>query len=263
MDLLRQYPVVFFFLLAYFFVWLQALFPNPIFSILGVASPTLATVLMLALLRERENPLAALFQWRAATFWYLVAILGQPLIALVVVGILALLGQTPDNFTAALPLAALPAIFIGRLLTNVWEEVGWRGFALPRLQSRTNALAASLIIGLFWGFWHLPLYFGDAGPQAELPFLLLLVDTVLISVVYTWIYNNTGGSLLFVTLFHVTGNTVDLLAISAGAPLIPYFILRLIIILVVDIVLVVLTGATRLSKQMPQHGPADNVGIML
>ncbi len=52
----------------------------------------------------------------------------------------------PDNFTTALPLAALPAIFIGRLLTNVWEEVGWRGFALPRLQSRTNALAASLII---------------------------------------------------------------------------------------------------------------------
>ena len=258
MNWLRRYPVVFFFLLAYFFVWLQALFSNPFFSILGVASPTLAAVLMLALLRERENPLAALFQWRAAASWYFVAVLGQPLIALVVVAILFLLGQTPDNFLSILSWEALPAIFIGRLLTNVWEEVGWRGFALPRLRARTNALAASLIIGFFWGLWHLPLYIGDAGAQAELPFLLLLVDTVLISVVYTWIYNNTGGSLLFVTLFHITGNTVDLLAMSAGAPPTPYFILRLIIILVVDIALVVLTGAGRLSEQMPEYGPVDS-----
>ena len=53
--------------------------------------------------------------------------------------------------------STLPAIFIGRLLINVWEEIGWRGFALPRLQARHGVLIASLIIGFFWGLWHLPL----------------------------------------------------------------------------------------------------------
>ena len=129
------------------------------------------------------------------------------------------------------------------------KKSAWRGFALPRLQTRTTALMASLMIGFFWGVWHLPAYVGDTGAQAALPFILLLADTILISVVYTWLYNNTGGSLLFVTLFHAIGNTADLLVVEAGAPLIPYFAVRLGITLVIDVVLVVLYGPSRLSRQ--------------
>lgn len=259
MNWLRRYPLVFFFALAYLFAWLEVLIPHPVFAILAVAGPTIAAVIIVAALATGENLLARLFRWQAGAFWYAVAILGEPLLALGAVLILALLGQLPTNFAAALPLGAVPAIFIGRLLTNVWEEIGWRGFALPRLQARTNALVASLILGLLWGLWHLPIYVVGDTAQVELPFLLLLADTILISVVYTWLYNNTEGSLLFVTLFHVIGNTATQVAVGAGAPLVAYFTVRVLLILVADIVLVALTGAENLSRTKPRHLTHDTV----
>ncbi|GIV98820.1 MAG: hypothetical protein KatS3mg058_0224 [Roseiflexus sp.] len=93
------------------------------------------------------------------------------------------------------------------LFSNPWEEVGWRGFALPRLQKNHNALVATLMVGGLWGLWHLPLFFWVGNPMSNYPFLAWFIGTVAVSFVYTWLYNNTKGSLLIVTLFHVLGNT--------------------------------------------------------
>jgi membrane protease YdiL (CAAX protease family) len=89
--------------------------------------------------------------------------------------------------------------FIG---PGVCEEIGWRGFALPHLQRRYSALVSSLIIGLGWAFWHWPNF---VIPSESPPWWHLLAFVPLImalSVVFTWVYNSTGGNLFAVVLFH-------------------------------------------------------------
>src|SRR3712207_6537622 len=82
------------------------------------------------------------------------------------------------------------------------EELGWRGYALPRLLARRSALAASLILGLLWGLWHLPTFYVLGAPQHGLPISAFLLLTMAYSVLFTWIYLHTRGSVLIATLFH-------------------------------------------------------------
>ncbi len=139
--------------------------------------------------------------------------------------------------------------FIGRLFVNVWEEIGWRGFALPRLQARYNALTASLVLGLLWSLWHLPLYLSADNFLAEVPFYDFFPEFVFVSIIYTWIYNNANGSLLFVTLFHVIGNVVALLLLEAGLSLVSYLTAHLVIILIIAVALVVVFGPENLTNE--------------
>ena len=104
-------------------------------------------------------------------------------------------------------LAAAVAALVISLLSNTWEEVGWRGFALPRLQARHSALVAALIVGALWGLWHLPLFFWKGNPMATYSFASWFVGTVALSFVYTWLYDGSKGSLFVVTIFHVLHNT--------------------------------------------------------
>lgn len=151
---------------------------------------------------------AALARWRVAPIWYLVAIGGPVVIALtasVVTTWLRLPHDLPvlQGERFALANAAL----ISSLLANPWEEVGWRGFALPHWQQRYHALAATLIVGVLWSLWHLPIFFWIGNPMASYPFFPWLAGTIAGAVIYTWLYNSTAGSLLPVTLFHVAFNT--------------------------------------------------------
>jgi membrane protease YdiL (CAAX protease family) len=84
------------------------------------------------------------------------------------------------------------------------EEIGWRGYALPRLQAIQSALGASLILGLLWGLWHLPLYLTRGHPLSETFFGWYLLDIVADAILFTWVYNNTRGSLLLALLFHTS-----------------------------------------------------------
>jgi uncharacterized protein len=97
----------------------------------------------------------------------------------------------------SLLISALPLFFWG------CEEMGWRGFALPVLQVRSNALIASVMLGLVWGAWHLPIFLWDIkGLNPGVPFYTYLVYTVSISIVMTWLLNHTQGSLLVAIFFH-------------------------------------------------------------
>ncbi len=81
---------------------------------------------------------------------------------------------------------------------GLFEEIGWRGFALPHLQRRYSALVSSLIIGLVWAFWHFPNF-----PAFTPPILAAFVPKVIVmSLIFTWVYNSTGGSLFAVVLLH-------------------------------------------------------------
>jgi membrane protease YdiL (CAAX protease family) len=103
------------------------------------------------------------------------------------------------------------ATFVMSLLSNTWEEVGWRGFALPRLQKNHSALTATLVVGVLWGMWHVPLFLWQGHPMSNYPFLKWFIGTMAVSFIYTWLYNSTQGSLFVVTIFHVLTNTYGVL----------------------------------------------------
>ena len=115
--------------------------------------------------------------------------------------------------------AWVPLFFYVLLLNALPEEYGWRGFALDRLQKKSSALSASLILGLIWALWHLPLFFIEGTTQAAIPMVQYMLQTVVLSIFYTWLYNNTGGSVLIAApglpcsltttprLFHASANS--------------------------------------------------------
>ncbi len=165
--------------------------------------PAIAAILMATLVggwAALKALLASVVRWRVAPVWYLVA-LGLPfLIQLVAVWLNPLFGASSPNWSAipplaqVLPMVALFAVFSGPL----GEEPGWRGFALPRLLERHSALVASLILGAVWAVWHLPLILVDdfTSYGALMP--------VIAAIVFTWVFQNTRGSVLLAILMHVS-----------------------------------------------------------
>jgi len=104
-------------------------------------------------------------------------------------------------------LLLIPSRFITTLIAGPFtEEPAWRGFFLPRLQTKYSPLVASLIIGVTWWGWHLPLMLSD--PTGQRPPLQFLALTLAFSILYTWIYNNAKASLLLIALVHGVTNTI-------------------------------------------------------
>jgi uncharacterized protein len=101
----------------------------------------------------------------------------------------------------------LPLFLVILILTDgLGEELAWRGFALPRLLTRHNALAASLILGVLWGLWHLPLIWTEGAPMYQLPVWLFLLDITAKSVLFTWVFLHTRGSALIAVLLRAATN---------------------------------------------------------
>ncbi len=86
------------------------------------------------------------------------------------------------------------------------EEFGWRGYALDRLQLRFNALTSSIILGMIWSLWHLPSFFIIGTNQENQPFYPFFFSTIILSVLFTWIYNNSNRSIFAAMIFHATIN---------------------------------------------------------
>jgi len=147
-------------------------------------------------------------RWRFGIGWYAIAILLAPLIWVVSLGVAILLGgRGPEvRLDFLVPVAA------------IGEEFGWRGYALPRLQDRMGALWASLLVGAIWAGWHLP-YFTDPSIH-PLPFWidfgLFLVVLVSESVLATWIYNSTHGSVLASMVYHHSTHVASLVPVIPG-----------------------------------------------
>lgn len=110
-----------------------------------------------------------------------------------------------------IPDAEFALLFVGLLLANSiigggLEEIGWRGFMLPRLQSSVDALTASLVVGAVWMIWHAPLFVVPGAVQTDFPVLPFVVQGIALAVVFTWLYNSTRGSVLLAILLHGSVN---------------------------------------------------------
>jgi membrane protease YdiL (CAAX protease family) len=235
--------VVLFYALAFAISWLieipqaaaaRGLIDVEIPAALGFVSP-LAPMLAAIVLSARAGGrlgvgklLRPLLRWQVAWYWYVVALLMFPILALLAVSISAVAGGgTPDFSNAYVrslsqlpsdltPWLLLPPFLLFSLLASAPEEVGWRGFALPRLQRRLGAIVASLVVGVMWGLWHLPLFFQPASAQSGISFPLFFAGTLVTSILFTWVFNGTGRSLLLVSLLHSSFN-----ASNAFLPLLP------------------------------------------
>lgn len=204
--------------------------------------------------------------WRVDWRWYATALLIFPAIFSLAVALNALLTATPPDFStvfahqifgaaASLPLYVLPFLLFDALTNG--EEIGWRGFVLPRVQAKTNALTAALIVGVIWAAWHIPKFLS---PGNTSPFGLFAIEMVAHSILYTWIYNNTRGSLLLVTLFHAAGNTAGVFlpggtTVSGGN--VSAFVIQIALEVIVAVIVVLVAGPERLSRSQEKQVEAS------
>lgn len=190
------------------------------FQILGaLAGPTLAAVIILAVTTRRAG-LGQFFkryiQWRAGLFWWLFVLFGCLILLTVIAAIMLGVSVLTDfikNIGLILP-TYLISLIVGVILGPLWEEPGWRGFALPRLQVQFGPLVGTIILGVLWALWHIPGYLGG---WMTVNILTLILSSVAFSIIMTWVYNNTRGSILLMILLHSASNA----ALSVGSKVLP------------------------------------------
>jgi membrane protease YdiL (CAAX protease family) len=184
-------------------------------------SPTFAALIVTGAIGGAgvRKLLSGFLKWRVRPVWYLVAIAVPLALGFAVAGTYYLSAGRPSDVLASFTVTS----FLGTVLDALFrgplgEEAGWRGFALPRLQARYSALKSSLILGLVVVVWHIPTFFiqGLAGAALLVFVASFIVALMSFTVVMTWLYNNTEGSLLLAVLMHLSFNVV--LTLSA-APL--------------------------------------------
>jgi membrane protease YdiL (CAAX protease family) len=229
---------------------------------LGEIMPSLVGILLTALFSGKSG-LGVLFrrlgQMRVALTWYAVALLLVPVLLSVAIGVNTLLGGATIDYAYYTWSSVLALLALSLLVTGFGEELGWRGFALPRLQARQQAFAASLLLGVLWGLWHLPLLMANGlvplTSLGMLNFLLFDLTVTAVAVLFTWVYNNTNGSLFLMVLFHAVATaTTDLFLIPlnyVSAPFLPKYgapLLFLLLLWVAVTLVVVRAGAARLSR---------------
>jgi membrane protease YdiL (CAAX protease family) len=192
---------------------------------------------------RRLDPRTMNVKWHLVTLGVIVtATLGQ----LVVI---RLIGETFDasQFLSRLWLL-LPLLILGPLS----EELGWRGYALERLQTRWNALVSSLILGMVWSMWHLPLYYivGTSQYLYGISFFGFMLGTTTSSVLYTWIFNNTAGSIWSAVFFHwIYTYTLDVLSAGMMPPPVNYDWLQYVPYILITILVVIIWGPRTLMKK--------------
>jgi membrane protease YdiL (CAAX protease family) len=203
---------------------------SPIYF-LAIAAPTIsATILTFARdgLQGLKSLYARLIRWRFDLKWYALVLLGIP-----VVGWIAALVTESNPLKETGNLAQLLLMLFYVFVTGpLCEELGWRGFALPRLLDRFTPFTASLILGAIWGVWHLPSFFLGGMVQAGLSLPFFLLNAVLLSIFVTWVFQHTDGSVLITVLIHFT---VNICASIIGVA-VPVFVALL---LTVDILILV------------------------
>jgi len=203
--------------------------PNPPATILNVlyflGTPLVAAFLVTSVTRRREGLkewAGRLFRWRVGWRWVLMSLTIYPLVTLVAFAVSALatggewtipmmwkagfenlqenaarIGLNPGN-----PVQILVILIAVSFIVPVFEEGGWRAFAIPRLQERSSALVSGLAMGVIWSLWHLPSFFTKGTDHYGMPFLWFLMTIVSISILMVWIMNHTNQSVLMTILFH-------------------------------------------------------------
>jgi len=181
----------------------------------GVFAPAIVAIALTARAEGRagvESLLRPLFQWDVGLKWYVFAIGFMAAIKLTVALVLrAATGSWPRFGQEAWYIMLAATIFSTVVGGQAGEEIGWRGYALPQLTTRFGFAGASLLFGVIWATWHLPLFFIPGAELLGQSFPVYLLQVTALSVVFAWLYWRTGGSLLLTMLLHAAiNNTKDI-----------------------------------------------------
>lgn len=221
--LVAKRPVSSFFLLAFLItwaLWIPLLLLEKkiiLFSLppwvreLGIYGPSAAAFFCTVILSGRRGVaelLRKIVVWRVRARWYALALFGAWFIGLIALTLSALFGTADFSFAGRPPALLFPLFLAWVIIFGgpLGEEFGWRGFALPRLMDSHGPYLASLILGLIWSLWHIPLFFISGTTQHDLAFIPYTLMTIPLTFIYTWIYCRSRGSLLLAILFHGASN---------------------------------------------------------
>ena len=220
---IRRHGLIFYFALTYAIswpLWLMSRLTGGILAtillVVGGFGPLLAAVITIRYLGgSLPDWLHAIVRWRVPVRFYVYA-LGVPVLIMAVMNaVLAALGQEPEISLVPERIPGyLQMFFLTAVIFGGQEEPGWRGFALPRLEERHVPLVATLILGLGWGVWHIPLY-GPAG----------FVVPLVLAFFYSWLYNRTQSVLLCILLHASFTAAQDHLLLSADSRIVDFVLL--------------------------------------
>jgi membrane protease YdiL (CAAX protease family) len=265
-ELIRAHPIAAYFILAYGVSWLLLALlygllrlPAALVILLQTAGPTVAAIVVVGALGGRPaigELVSRVRIWRVGRRWYVLAVVGLP-VACIAASLVVPGGA--DAFGAVslgqIPVMFLVYLFVGWLSGPLFEEPGWRGFALPRMQTEMGPLAATLVLGVLWAAWHVPQFLipewaDQNGGSDATTVVLFLVMVVAIAPLLTWVFNHTKGSLLLAMLTHSSINA-SLSMLPTGST--PILVVGVITFGVIALVLIAVTRG-RLGLQ-PDSAP--------
>ena len=248
-----------FFLLAYaitWAVWVPRALGFAWAEAVGVAwsyGPLLAATATVLLTEGTQSVRAfakSLERWRFGLRWYAGIILGPAALAVVVAGVSTVFGvpwseAVPVIFGEPFPIFLLLFVILS-LTDGLGEEAGWRGFALPRMLQGRNATLASLLLGVLWAGWHLPLFFTDGSALDGSAIWVVMARLPATAIIFTWVFTHTRGSAIAAIMLHASLNLFAVAPASGAATLVPD-IIHLIAHWLIAVTLVVVAGSERLD----------------
>jgi membrane protease YdiL (CAAX protease family) len=185
----------------------------PLLYLVTLLGPTISGIILNRIVYGRtgyRKLLNPLFACRRGIQWYLASILLIPILLTAILFVLSLISSSylPGIFAGNNTNSLLISGITAGIMVGLFEELGWTGFAIPRLRQRFNVFQTGLIVGLLWGLWHMPLFLGNIRNSEEIPpviYLLVLLFSFLppIRIIMVWIYDRTK-SLFLVILMHAS-----------------------------------------------------------
>jgi membrane protease YdiL (CAAX protease family) len=228
--------VVHFFLLTFVISWSSWIalprltgISQQLILMMGTFGPS-AAALIVVLINEGKEGLKSLlkkaFIWRVNFCWYLMSLFGAAIIIVIALvlhkanGGIVIQINDPRQWYLVFP-GFLQVLFF----SVIGEEFGWRGFALPQLIKKMTPLSSSIVLGFVWGIWHLPLWWLSGNFHTQIPLALFIFHDVALSILMTWMYQKTKGSVLIALIFHTSVNltigVAPILPEGTGGSLLP------------------------------------------
>src|SRR5215204_4130581 len=242
LSVVKRHPIITFFVLTYAIGW--GLIP---FWTFQAGSPFIAALIVIPLTRGvaglKELGLR-MIRWRVRWYWYVVAIALPLAVVGLTVGLNVALGASVPSLAGVGSVTTVLMMFAVRLVNPgdgaLGEEPGWRGVALPGLQSTLSPLVSTLILGVLVTGWHVPLLFLEEGLLQPSIIVGFLLGSFAVTFFYTWLFNHTGGSVLMTIVSHSAQGTIQIGAFwPAGTDFAQAILLNSVVLSVVAIGLVV------------------------
>jgi membrane protease YdiL (CAAX protease family) len=271
-HLVERYPIWAYLVAAYAFSWsfwsvlllttppdVMQKGPPPaffLFAALGGIGPSLAGIATTATVDGNLRDLFSGFRWsRPGNKWYAAALLISPFLGLMTLAVERTLGL--PTATVAEMIETVPLCLIFPFFSACGEEIGWRGFLLPKLQKRHSAFKSSILVGVAWGLWHIPTQilamrqFGAVVVLASI-FVSHIVAMTAHSVVATWLYNNSSQSLLLVMMYHysLTFTAIFMGPLSSSdSAMLPHWLIFALLYWVAALIITVTSGSEHLVQK--------------